>query len=43
MRSDLAKPFKKPATNRQYLVLIVDDDQDNLLLASYIVESLGMS
>lgn len=43
MRSDLAKLSKKLATNRQYLVLIVDDDQDNLLLASYIVESLGMS
>ena len=34
--------FGQQLRNVQPLVLIVDNDQDNLLLASYVVQSMGM-
>lgn len=34
--------FEKRSNSRQPLVLIVDDNSDNLLFASYIIESMGM-
>lgn len=42
MHSNLQKNFEKISQQRQPLVLIVDNDQDNLLFASYVIESLGM-
>jgi CheY-like chemotaxis protein len=38
----LKQKSKKPVKNYQPLVLIVDNDFDNLLLASCVIESLGM-
>ena len=43
MYSTLNKNFKKQPENSQVSVLIVDNDRDNLLFASYIIESMGMN
>ena len=42
MYSTLKKNFGKQPENHQPLVLIVDDDRDNLLLASCVIESMAM-
>lgn len=42
MHPELKVSFNKQFESKQPLVLIVDDDRDNLLLASCVIESLGM-
>ncbi|PSB06003.1 response regulator [Pleurocapsa sp. CCALA 161] len=41
MHSNSDKIFNRSLEDYQPLILIVDNDNDNLLLASYIVESMG--
>lgn len=43
MRSKLKKSSEKKSSAYKPLILMVDNDSDNLLLASFIVESLGMA
>lgn len=43
MHSNFNKIFDKPSNNHQPLILIVDNDSDNLLFASYIIESMGLN
>lgn len=42
MQSKLKKRPNKKSLSYQPLVLVVDNDRDNLLLASYVIESLGL-
>ncbi len=42
MYSTLTRNFEKQSERDQPLVLIVDDNYDNLLFASYVVELMGM-
>lgn len=42
MHSKLLNGFEKQYQVHKPLILIVDNDRDNLLFASYVVESLGM-
>ncbi|MEO0013300.1 MAG: hypothetical protein RLZZ535_1689 [Cyanobacteriota bacterium] len=43
MHSNSQKTFDKSSDNYQPLILIVDNDNDNLLFASYIIESMGLN
>jgi CheY-like chemotaxis protein len=43
MQSNSNKTFDKSSDNYQPLILIVDNDNDNLLFASYIIESMGLN
>ncbi len=43
MHSNFNKIFEKSPNNYQPLILIVDNDSDNLLFASYIIESMGLN
>lgn len=43
MRSKLKESSKKKSSTHKPLILMVDNDYDNLLLASFVVESLGMA
>ena len=43
MHSKLLNSRKQPYQGHKQLVLIVDNDRDNLLFASYVIESLGMT
>lgn len=43
MHSNSNKTFDKSSDNYQPLILIVDNDNDNLLFASYIIESMGLN
>ncbi len=43
MYSTLNKNFKRQPDSSQALVLIVDNDRDNLLFASCVIESMGMN
>lgn len=43
MYSKLNKIIEKQSEPYRPLILVVDNDYDNLLLASYVVESLGMA
>lgn len=43
INSTLNKNFEKHPLNCQPLILIVDNDRDNLLFASCVIESLGMN
>ncbi|VEP13891.1 Response regulator containing a CheY-like receiver domain and a GGDEF domain [Hyella patelloides LEGE 07179] len=43
MYSTLRKNFVKQPESYQPLVLIVDNDRDNLLFASCVIESMGMN
>jgi CheY-like chemotaxis protein len=43
MHSNSNKIFDKSSDNYQPLILIVDNDNDNLLFASYIIESMGLN
>lgn len=43
MHSQYKKGSDQQSKSNQPLILIIDDDTDNLLLASYVVESLGMA
>ena len=42
MHSDSNQNWKKHTSNQKPLIAIIDDDRDNLLLASCVVESMGM-
>ncbi|WP_019503747.1 PleD family two-component system response regulator [Pleurocapsa sp. PCC 7319] len=42
MYSTLKKEFEKQSKDYRPLILIVDNDRDNLLFASCVIESLGM-
>ena len=42
MHSDFNKNFSRHSKDGRPLILVVDNDSDNLLLASCIIESLGM-
>ncbi|MEN9520883.1 MAG: hypothetical protein RLZZ381_3471 [Cyanobacteriota bacterium] len=43
MHSNSNKTFDKSSDNYQPLILVVDNDNDNLLFASYIIESMGLN
>lgn len=43
MHSELLNGFEKQYQGQKPLILIVDNDLDNLLFASYVIESLGMN
>ena len=43
MHSKLSNGFEKQYQDYKPLILIVDNDLDNLLFASYVIESLGMN
>jgi CheY-like chemotaxis protein len=43
MHSNSNRTFDKSSDNYQPLILIVDNDNDNLLFASYIIESMGLN
>ena len=43
MHSELLNGFEKQYQGQKPLILIVDNDRDNLLFASYVIESLGMT
>lgn len=43
MHSNLEQNFNKQSGKYKPLILIIDNDQDNLLLASYIIESMGLN
>ena len=42
MHSKLLNGFERQYQDYNPLILIVDNDRDNLLFASYVIESLGM-
>ncbi len=42
MHSKLLNGFERQYQDYKPLILIVDNDRDNLLFASYVIESLGM-
>lgn len=42
MHFKFQKSFEKQYITEQPIVLIVDNDSDNLLFASYVIESMGM-
>lgn len=42
MHSKIETSFEKQYKSYEPLILIVDNDRDNLLFASWVVESLGM-
>lgn len=43
MHSDISNHFSQQSKYQRPLVLVVDNDHDNLLLAGYIVESMGFN
>ncbi len=43
MHSKLNNIIEKQSETYRPLILVVDNDYDNLLLASYVIESLGMA